>query len=249
MPTKATSVLVVDDDFRIRRLLSALLAQSGYLVLTANDGFSALAEIRNQVPDVLLSDLNMPGMTGFELLSVVRRRFPTVHAIAMSSMFAGDGLPPGLVADAFYEKGTNPGRLLELLKAMSDAEVTPSLEHSMEPAPIWIPRNGHDPAGEPYVMISCPECLRTFPQTLNEDLRAIHETDCIFCLAVIHYAIVQPSWSATSKERKQPDRGVPSVPAGDETLRSSRAIWPFGAIVNALSFRLKSKEVPWRLRK
>ena len=58
-----------------------------------------------EVPDVILSDLNMPGMSGFEFLSVVRRRFPTVKVIAMSSAFAVDDIPPGVAADAFYQKG------------------------------------------------------------------------------------------------------------------------------------------------
>ena len=55
---------------------------------SAEDGFSALEEIRRLTPDVLLSDLNMPHMSGFELLSVVRRRFPAIYAIAMSGAFS-----------------------------------------------------------------------------------------------------------------------------------------------------------------
>ena len=56
--------------------MSHVLTEIGYRVRSAEDGFSALREMRHEVPDILLSDLNMPGMSGFELLSVVRRRFP-----------------------------------------------------------------------------------------------------------------------------------------------------------------------------
>jgi len=43
-------------------------------------------------------------MSGFELLSVVRRRFPAIQLIAMSGAFSGDGIPPGVAADAFMKK-------------------------------------------------------------------------------------------------------------------------------------------------
>ncbi len=107
VPVEGTNLLIVDDEAGIRTLLSAILSESGYSVRIAKDGFSALAEIRDEIPDILLSDLSMPGMSGFELLSVVRRRFPLIQTIAMSSMFSGDDLPLGVVADAYYEKGTN----------------------------------------------------------------------------------------------------------------------------------------------
>jgi CheY-like chemotaxis protein len=78
----------------IRACLSEIFIESGYAVRIASDGFSALAEIREEIPDLILSDLNMPGMSGFELLSVVRRRFPSIRVIAMSSAFSGVDLPP-----------------------------------------------------------------------------------------------------------------------------------------------------------
>ena len=99
-------LLVVDDEPSIRVSLAQIFMQFGHSVRTAEDGFAALVEIRQQIPDILLSDLNMLGMSGFELLSVVRRQFPQIHVIAMSDSFSGDSIPPGVAADVFYEKGT-----------------------------------------------------------------------------------------------------------------------------------------------
>ena len=217
-------LLVVDDEPSLRTSLSLVLRQLGYDVRSAGNGFAALSEVREEIPDILLSDLNMPGMSGFELLSVVRRRFPAILAIAMSSIHSGDGVPPGVAADAFYEKGTAVSYLLEMLKAMACSARLPSIDHSSASAPIWIPRNGHDPAGEPYVTICCPECLRAFPQALNEDVRANHETDCMFCGVPIYYAIVQPTNSAAPPESMQPCLGGSSRPPGDGMLRSPRAL-------------------------
>jgi CheY-like chemotaxis protein len=112
------SVLLVEDDGGLRVVLSAMLARTGYQVRTAWDGVSALLEIETGVPDIVVSDLNMPRMSGFELLSTVRAQFPSIPLIAMSGTFSGDRVPDGVVADAFYEKGAHPVCLMELVSAM-----------------------------------------------------------------------------------------------------------------------------------
>lgn len=115
MPCTKERLLIVDDDPTIRSSLSLLLTEIGYRVRCAQDGFSALRELQKEIPDILLSDLNMPGMSGFELLSVVRRRFPAILAIAMSSAFSGNEVPSGVAADAFYQKGSSMGALLQMI--------------------------------------------------------------------------------------------------------------------------------------
>lgn len=115
---KAT-VLVVDDDHALRQTLCAILAATGYQVRFAEDGFAALAALHESLPDILLSDLNMPRMSGFELLSVVRSRFPALRVIAMSGAYAGFAIPAGVAAEAFYEKGSNIRQLLLLLENAS----------------------------------------------------------------------------------------------------------------------------------
>jgi CheY-like chemotaxis protein len=74
MQVPEQKLLLVDDEPSIRRVLSAVLTEMGHEVRSAEDGFAALKEMHGWMPDILLSDLNMPGMSGFELLSVVRRR-------------------------------------------------------------------------------------------------------------------------------------------------------------------------------
>ena len=191
MPYAKVKLLVVDDDASLLMLLSQIFTESGYNVRSAEDGFSALAEIRNEIPNIILSDLNMPGMSGYEFLSVVRRRFPAIRTIAMSGGLSGDGVPPGVVADAFYEKGINLSSLLQIMHDMAHMEWQ-FFQHPGTLAPIWIPKNGHDPSGEEYVTVTCPECLRAFPQVLGKDILLINETDCVHCSSLVHYAIVQP---------------------------------------------------------
>ena len=211
MPDGNVKLLIVDDEVSIRMSLSQIFTELGHNVRSAEDGFSALLEIRHETPDIILSDLHMPGMSGFELLSVVRRRFPAIRVIAMSGTFSGDGVPPGVAAAAFYEKGTNLGSLLQIVEAMIRPKRTPSLQHPSTLAPIWIPRNGHDSSGEAYVMITCPECLRTFPQVLGEAISSICETDCVYCHSLIHHAIVQSGDPSSPQAfHRKPGAGMPT---------------------------------------
>ena len=212
MPDTKIKLLVVDDEAGTRVSLSNIFTRLEYQVRTAEDGFSALAEIRREVPQILLSDLNMPGMSGFELLSVVRHRFPAIRAIAMSGAFSGDSVQPGVAADAFYEKASGLASLLRIVEKMAHPEwesVPPFPQHTRTVAPIWIPKNGHDPHGEEYVTISCPECLRTFPQLHGDAMGPIHQTDCVHCGNSIHYAIIRPTNAASPQafQRKQPKQG------------------------------------------
>ncbi len=111
-------VLVVDDKDCIRTSMSLVFEELGYSVRSAEDGRSALREIRRENPDILLSDIAMPGMSGFELLINVRRLFPAIQVIASSGSFAGNEVPDGVLADAFYPKGGSVSALLHILRSL-----------------------------------------------------------------------------------------------------------------------------------
>ncbi len=184
-------LLIVDDESSIRTSMAQVLTGIGYFVRSAQDGFSALAEIRLGIPDIILSDLNMPGMSGFELLSVVRHRWPSIRVIAMSGTFFGDEVPSGVAADAFYQKGSGVRSLLKIIEGLVQRERLPANPPATS-SPLWIQRNGNKASGNPYVTISCPECLRTFQQTVGGSLSPIREGQCIHCGNIVYYAIVEP---------------------------------------------------------
>jgi len=177
-------ILVVDDEPSLRASLSISLRELGYEVRSAADGFSALSEMRSTVPDILISDLNMPGMSGFELLSVVRRRFPAIPVIAMSGAFPDNKLPDGVPADCFYEKGSG---IYTLLKAI--AKFPLDLRMHRAEAPIWIAQNGYDSAGEAYISMTCPDCLRVFPHALGKTFSPVSSTVCVYCGVSIPFAV------------------------------------------------------------
>lgn len=69
-------VLLVDDEPLIRTVISGYLVAAGYVVRAAVDGLDAIAKLRAGLPDLIVSDINMPKMSGLEFLDVVRKRFP-----------------------------------------------------------------------------------------------------------------------------------------------------------------------------
>jgi DNA-binding NtrC family response regulator len=145
------------------------------------------------LPDVIISDLNMPRMSGFEFLSVVRRRFPEILTLAMSGAYRGDQLPPGVVADGFYPKGERPDNLFRTLRQLLSSAAARSSNHHRELGPAWIPRNGNDSQGAPYVVVACAECLRTFQVTVVEETAGeVLEIPCHFCPSTNKY-IIEPS--------------------------------------------------------
>jgi CheY-like chemotaxis protein len=192
MPSSQHEILVVDDDAAVRNSLSLVLKSGGYDVTTAINGFDALLQLKRRLPTIVLSDLNMPQMSGFELLSVVRRRFPQISVIAMSGAYhSGDAVPGGVIADAFYGKAqSTPDALLHTVANLIQTSAAHATDHARESAPVWIPRNGKDSHGIPYVVLTCTDCLRSFPLSVDtEDLQKIQETPCLFCPNTVRYVI------------------------------------------------------------
>ena len=77
MTRRGAVVLLVDDEDQLRRVMRDLLERQGYTVLEARDGAEALAEIDRTNPDLMLLDLNLPGVDGYTVLSQVRSREAT----------------------------------------------------------------------------------------------------------------------------------------------------------------------------
>jgi DNA-binding NtrC family response regulator len=79
------TILVVDDDTRMRSLLQGILERDGYSVLTARDGAEALELIHRRKVDIVISDMTIPGVDGFELLKIVKEELPHIGMIMMAS--------------------------------------------------------------------------------------------------------------------------------------------------------------------
>ncbi len=86
------TVLVVDDDQDTVTLLRFVLEEEGFTVLTAEDGFAALRALERARPGLMLMDLHMPGMDGWQLAEEVRRLYGADVPIVV--MTGGDAMSP-----------------------------------------------------------------------------------------------------------------------------------------------------------
>lgn len=80
-------IMIVDDSAMIRHMVATELSKSGYQILTAKNGSDALDKIESSIPDLILSDIDMPIMNGFEFCEAVQKdnRFKTIPFVVMSA--------------------------------------------------------------------------------------------------------------------------------------------------------------------
>ena len=104
----ADLILLVDDEEQIRKLLEASLQRRGYEVVSATDGIEALRQIRAKMPDLIVTDVNMPNMNGFELTRRLRadHRTARVPIVMLSARKAADDILTGYAegADEYISK-------------------------------------------------------------------------------------------------------------------------------------------------
>jgi DNA-binding response OmpR family regulator len=112
-------VLIADDDSDLRELIAFGLAQAGYLAVKAADGPAALERFAAELPDLVVLDINMPGMSGFEVCEAIRR-----HSRVPVLMLTVRGEEEDLVraldlgADDYLTKPFSPRTLLARMRAL-----------------------------------------------------------------------------------------------------------------------------------
>ena len=108
---------MVDDDDSLRELLHMHLASAGYEVISAADAISAGYLVLKSPPDLILSDVNMPHMDGFEFIAALKsdRTLPNIPVIFLTSVEDGDGRGKELGAVGYLTKPVRADRLLEMV--------------------------------------------------------------------------------------------------------------------------------------
>ena len=122
LPPSQPTIMVVDDSLTVRKITSRLLVRSGYQVETAKDGVDALEKLKEIVPDVMLLDIEMPRMDGFELTKLMRSDEKTrgVPIIMITSRAADKHRDHamGLGVNAYLGKPFQEDELLEQIASL-----------------------------------------------------------------------------------------------------------------------------------
>ena len=124
-------ILLVEDDHALARGLAAILREEGYSVDSAHDGESALAMARDEPYAVVTLDINLPGMSGFEVLKTLRARGCRAPVLMLTARDSVDDRVKGLDfgADDYLLKPFEPPELTARLRALLRRPAT-------DPAPI-----------------------------------------------------------------------------------------------------------------
>lgn len=111
-------ILIIDDSSLSRRLLRKILEEASHEVIEASDGFSALEIFSLEVPHLVMLDLTMPGINGFEVLKQLKKANPEIKVIVASadvqSMTRDQAFSEG--ADGFINKPFVSGEITELVQ-------------------------------------------------------------------------------------------------------------------------------------
>jgi DNA-binding response OmpR family regulator len=113
----ASSILVVDDDESIRELLRLHLSSAGFEVRVAEDAIAAGYMVLRSPPDLIITDVNMPHMDGFEFVAALKadKSLPAIPVIFLTSVEEGDYRGKALGAAGYITKPVRADHLLALV--------------------------------------------------------------------------------------------------------------------------------------
>jgi len=110
------TILLVDDDPELKEIVAEALAQPGYAVVTASDGYEAIRILADHWVSILITDIKMPGLNGFELARQARVMRPNIQVIYLSGYPVEGARGLGPIYGAVLKK---PLRMSDLLAEVS----------------------------------------------------------------------------------------------------------------------------------
>lgn len=129
-------IVLVDDESSVRSFIEEVLARYGHDVQTAHGGLEALAMLRKSPPDLVITDIVMPNMTGVKLIKEIRKIHPDQKIIAIS----GGG--PNYSAKTCVELARTSGADDALMKPFSMNDLRAAVERMVDSGPRSTPRDG-----------------------------------------------------------------------------------------------------------
>ena len=117
MELPKAKILVVDDEANVLLTVSSILRQEGYEVDSADGGAKALASIRERFYDLVLTDMNMPGIGGMDVLAEVQKRSPNTVTVVITGYGSLDSALKAIQLGA-YEYLLKPTEVAELKQAV-----------------------------------------------------------------------------------------------------------------------------------
>jgi CheY-like chemotaxis protein len=123
-PTRAARVLIIEDEPEVQAVLADMLREAGYVVTVAKDGSNGLERCEEEPMDIVLSDISMPGLSGWDVAGRLRARFPTIPIGFVTGW--GDQLDPErLTRTGVSFVIAKPFQTLDVLRQVAQALAVP----------------------------------------------------------------------------------------------------------------------------
>jgi len=176
-------IIIVEDEAAFRNIFTDLLTSDGYTVLTAEDGESGWLLVRNEIPDIVLLDLALPRLHGFEVLKNIRADAATkdVPVIILTVVGEQENVKKGLKLGAtdylvkgFYSPREILVKITEILTRDQQATSEPTTTKNIKTYKLSIKERKLDAARLEQeiglsVLYSCPVCSESVVQELIPD--------------------------------------------------------------------------------
>jgi CheY-like chemotaxis protein len=126
-PAPPCRILLIDDQAVFRETLAALLRRAGHHVVEAESGSTGIACLRREPLDLVLTDRDMPGLTGWDVALLVKAMHPRLPVVLVTGGTEGDAAPQGVrdQVDAFLRKPFPFPELLALIARMAGGASAP----------------------------------------------------------------------------------------------------------------------------
>lgn len=179
MENRATKILIVEDESSIRRFISINLERDSFVVIEAASGEEGLEKTKNEQPDLVVLDVMLPGIDGYEVCRRLREDFPDVAVIMLTArgqdMDKLMGLELG--ADDYIVKPFNPlelsARIRAVLRRMNQPSRSLRQETVLRCGPFQLDTHGHrfDKDGRNIELTPREfDLLKTFMQNIDRAL-------------------------------------------------------------------------------
>ena len=119
----AKKILIIEDDKFLRELITQKLIKEGYDIIEAVDGEKGIKSVKKEKPDLILLDLILPGIDGFEVLAKIKENpvLSQIPVIILSNLGQKDDIERGLkigAVDYLIKAHFTPGEIIEKVKAV-----------------------------------------------------------------------------------------------------------------------------------
>ena len=139
-PERVRHVLIIEDEWSIRAMLAELLGHAGYAVIEAGDGREGLSRLREQRPDLIILDLMLPGMSGWEFLNQSReqRDRTNIPVVILSAIEGRADYPSTLGVAAWFTKPLDVSRFLSAVEQLAGAPPANAQADASKPPHVLV---------------------------------------------------------------------------------------------------------------